>query len=225
MVETSAPGRRERKKAATRKAIADAALELFIARGFDAVTIKEVAEQADVSLATVYAHFPQKEALVFDEDDEMRAALLVAVRKRPEGLTISRAIHGWLLGVVEENKEHGGQLADFHAMVEGAPSLRDYERTMWLRHESALCEAIAADLGHSAAEPVIQAFAHFALESWSLLDVSADPEATLNAVFSLLEPGWEAFERSAPPRTGEQPETGTAPPGPLSGEARPAVRR
>ncbi len=69
MAEPETMGRRERKKAATRKAISDAATELFLERGFDEVSIREIAERADVSPTTVFAHFPSKEALVFDEDD------------------------------------------------------------------------------------------------------------------------------------------------------------
>ncbi|MFJ3958615.1 TetR/AcrR family transcriptional regulator [Arthrobacter sp. NPDC090010] len=192
----AAPGRRERKKAATRRAIADAALEMFLDRGFDAVTIKEVAERADVSLATVYAHFPQKEALVYDEDDEMRDALLAAVREREPGTTISSAIHHWLRTVMDEYHEHEAQAADFNAMVFSAPSLREYERSMWLRHETALVDAIAEDLGQPATHPFIRVFAHYALETWAFLDRTDDPDASLEATFALLEPGWAAFERS-----------------------------
>ena len=86
-------GRRERKKAATRKNISDVATMMFLERGFDEVSIREVADAADVSPTTVFAHFPQKEALVFDEDDEQRDRLVAAVRERAEGVTISRAIH------------------------------------------------------------------------------------------------------------------------------------
>ena len=89
-------GRRERKKAATRKNISDVATALFLERGFDEVSIREVADAADVSPTTVFAHFPQKEALVFDEDDEQRDRLVSAVRDRPAGITINHAIHTFL---------------------------------------------------------------------------------------------------------------------------------
>src|SRR3954464_12841143 len=92
MTEARSMGRRERKKAATRKAISDAATELFLERGFDAVSIREVAEKADVSPTTVFAHFPQKEALVWDEDDEQRELLIAAVRDRPSGTSILVAL-------------------------------------------------------------------------------------------------------------------------------------
>ncbi|SEC37395.1 MULTISPECIES: TetR/AcrR family transcriptional regulator [Arthrobacter] len=194
MADTTTPGRRERKKAATRKAISDAALELFQDRGFDAVTIKEVAERADVSLATVYAHFPQKEALVYDEDDEIRDALLDAVRNREPGMTICTAIHQWLRAVMEEHEQYGAQVAAFDAMVQAAPSLREYERSMWMRHEKALILTIADELGLPATDPFIQVFSHYALETWAFLDRTEDPRASLEATFALLSPGWTAFE-------------------------------
>jgi AcrR family transcriptional regulator len=55
---TEPEGRRERKKAQTRKAIADAALELFSERGYDNVGVREVADAADVALSTLFKHFP-----------------------------------------------------------------------------------------------------------------------------------------------------------------------
>src|SRR6478752_5082078 len=93
MTGTNPLGRRERKKAATRKNISDVATMMFLERGFDDVSIREIADAADVSPTTVFAHFPQKEALVFDEDDEQRDRLVGAVRERPSGSTINRAIH------------------------------------------------------------------------------------------------------------------------------------
>ena len=58
-------GLRERKKRQTREAIAQAAMALFVARGFDAVTVADVARAADVSEKTVFNYFPAKEDLVF----------------------------------------------------------------------------------------------------------------------------------------------------------------
>ena len=60
-------GRRERKKQQTRQAISDVATALFMERGFDAVTVAEVARAADVAVQTVFNHFPAKEDLFFDE--------------------------------------------------------------------------------------------------------------------------------------------------------------
>lgn len=62
-------GRRERKKLRTRQVISDLATELFIERGFDHVTVAEVAKAADVAVQTVFNHFPAKEDLFFDAQD------------------------------------------------------------------------------------------------------------------------------------------------------------
>lgn len=80
---TEPTGRRERKKAQTRQSLADAALELFLGRGYDQVGVKDVADLADVSVTTLFKHFPVKEALVFDQEDDLEAALVAAVRDRP----------------------------------------------------------------------------------------------------------------------------------------------
>jgi AcrR family transcriptional regulator len=61
---TTGPGRRERKKARTRQAIYEAAMALFVARGYDAVTVEEVCRSADVAKGTFFLHFPTKDALL-----------------------------------------------------------------------------------------------------------------------------------------------------------------
>jgi hypothetical protein len=63
---------------------------------------------------------------------------------------------------------------------------------MWTRHARTLAEAIAADLGAPADDPACAALARFALEARPLGGESADPIATVNAAFDLLERGWEA---------------------------------
>lgn len=62
------PGRRQRKKDQTRKAIAETAMKLFLETGFDQVTVAEIAEAADVSVNTVFNYFPTKESLFFGSD-------------------------------------------------------------------------------------------------------------------------------------------------------------
>ena len=82
---------RERKKQRTRQAISDAATELFLERGFDAVTIDEVAAAAEVSKKTVFNYFRSKEDLLFDEAEAAEARLLAAVRDREPGETVLAA--------------------------------------------------------------------------------------------------------------------------------------
>ena len=196
MAGVQAPGRRERKKAATRKAISTAATELFLERGFDAVSIREVADAADVSPTTVFAHFPQKEALVFDEDEEERDRLVSAVRDRPEGMTIHRALHDYYMTEIGQNVlEHGDEVARrFWDFLNRTPALRDYAAKMWLRHETALAETIADELGYPEPTAEIRVYARFVLQMQSLVTESDDQLATLEAGFAVLEGGWLSYE-------------------------------
>ena len=196
MTTTGSPGRRERKKAATRKAISDVATMMFLERGFDNVSIREVADAADVSPTTVFAHFPQKEALVFDEDDEQRDRLVSAVRDRPAGNTINRAIHDFYDAEIRTNiAEHGDEVTRiFLAFLNETPALRDYAARMWLRHEDALAAAIADELGLTEPTPHVRVYARFVLQMQLLVNESDDELETLQAGFDILDSGWAPIE-------------------------------
>lgn len=194
MTEPALPGRRERKKAATRKLISDTATALFFERGFDNVSIREIADQADVSPTTVFAHFPQKEALVFDEDEEQRERLVAAVRDRTAGTTITDAIHAYYLaGILESREEHSDGGRKFMEFLDRTPALADYAARMWTRHEHALGEAIAADFGLDAPSPEIRAYARFVLQIQLLAITDDDPETVLEAAFRVLTAGWASY--------------------------------
>lgn len=99
------PGLRERQKAARRQAISDAATALFMERGFEAVTIAEVAEAAGVSIKTIFNYFGSKEELFLDREAEARAATLAAVADRAPGATIT---DGFLALLTEHRVPSGG---------------------------------------------------------------------------------------------------------------------
>lgn len=184
---TSPAGRRERKKAQTRKALGDAALRLFLDRGFDQVSVKEVADAADVSVTTLFKHFPCKEALVFDEDDDIEASLVAAVRERAPGQTIPEALREHVL---RASDDHGEELAGFVRLVAETPALYRYLRGMWIRHEHAVAHAIAEEVGAPQDDVTCAAMAHFALLARDLVEHRSDREAAAQAVFGLLENGW-----------------------------------
>ena len=77
------PGRRQRKKQATRDDLMDHAARLFDERGFDAVTTTDIAEAADVSQRTFFRHFPSKEAVLYGHADVLRRRLLDEFANRP----------------------------------------------------------------------------------------------------------------------------------------------
>src|SRR5436305_9024071 len=85
-------GLRETKKLQTRELIAGEAMRLFVMRGFDHVTVAEVAAAAHVSEKTVFNYFPTKEDLFFDEVPEREAAMLDAIRNRAAGESVLDAL-------------------------------------------------------------------------------------------------------------------------------------
>ncbi|WP_254405500.1 TetR/AcrR family transcriptional regulator [Streptomyces sp. AC627_RSS907] len=190
-------GRRERKKAATRQAIADAALRLFLERGYDAVSVREIADAADVSTTTLFKHFPVKEALVFDEESDHEARLLAAVRERPEGQSIPAALREHALSARLVTAAGDARFAAFTDLVADTPALRDYAQNMWLRHTAALARAIAEESDLAADDPACGALAHFALEAPRTAYGHEDPRLAITRAFELLEHGWNALTQQA----------------------------
>ena len=190
---TRNPTRRERKKAATRRAIADAALELFLDRGFDNVSVREIADAADVSPTTVFAHFPCKEAIAVDEDDEMREHLTAAVSDRPDGVSIPDALRQFYREDAWHDDAPEGSHQRFTRLIDDSPSLSEYAQKMWLRHEDALADTIAAELGMAVPDATVRAFCRFVLQV-QLINVQDGLDAdTTDAAFDLLTPGWESY--------------------------------
>lgn len=141
----SSPGLRELKKQRTRAAIAEAALELFTSRGFDAVTVAEVARAAEVSEATVFNYFRTKEDLVYGRLDQLWGRLMDAVEHRPDGIGVVDAVEGFLTeqGPVVQTQEQGGRLLAITRMIAESPALLAREAASYSRAAIALAEVIA----------------------------------------------------------------------------------
>ncbi|MFH9354550.1 TetR/AcrR family transcriptional regulator [Kitasatospora sp. NPDC017646] len=182
--------RRDRKKAATRQAIADAALQLFLERGYDQVAIRDVADAADVSTATVFKHFSGKEALVFDQDQDRESELIAAVRERPGGQSILGALRQHVLDTWPPIDAHP-QAAEFTDLVESTPVLRAYAERMWTRYTDSLSAAIADEVGVDHDDPACTALARFVLDIPALTRGRQDRHAAVEAIFDILTRGWE----------------------------------
>ena len=216
MVDEVPFGRRERKKAATRAAILDAATALFLERGFDGVTVREIADRADVSPKTVFTHFPQKEALVFSDEGERHDRLVTAVTGRAPGTTISDALKGHYLSEITAMRSEPERR--ILALMEGTPALVDFAEKMWFRHEDALVAAIAEELGLTEPNDEIRFYVRFALQIQLSASREADPEPSIDAGFRLLERGWAHHHGAGALPVGQRPErTGR----PRSTQARP----
>ncbi|MGW6282551.1 TetR/AcrR family transcriptional regulator [Kribbella sp. NPDC055071] len=96
------PGLREVKKARTRRLIAETAARLFAERGYEQVTVSEVARAAEVAEQTLYNYFPTKEDLVIDREQQIQDQLGELIRNRPEGTTPAAAIREFVLATVAD---------------------------------------------------------------------------------------------------------------------------
>ncbi|MEU1468476.1 TetR/AcrR family transcriptional regulator [Streptomyces sp. NPDC005761] len=122
-----AEGLRERKKRQTRQYISDVATGFFLERGFDAVTIAEIARAADVSVNTVYNYFPAKEDLFLDRSRGVVDRLSRYVRGRDRGESAAEAVLRELRIQVEGVSPTVGLMEGyerFMRVIEGADSLK-----------------------------------------------------------------------------------------------------
>jgi len=151
------PGLRERKKAKTRLAISDIATKMFIERGFDQVTVMEVAAAADVSVATIFNYFETKEDLFFDREGTVIEALRRGIIERKAGETISSVLHRQALSAIDAGlpqlMAHG---ASFLRTIEGSSALRARMRLGFEKTEAALAETIAEQTAAVAGDPTPQ---------------------------------------------------------------------
>jgi AcrR family transcriptional regulator len=90
-------GLRELKKARARRLIADTAARLFAERGYEHVTVTDVAREAEVAEQTVYNYFPAKEQLVTDRDQQIQDRLCDLIRSRPPAITPAAAVRDFVL--------------------------------------------------------------------------------------------------------------------------------
>ena len=147
-VSTPGEGLRERKKRQTRAAIAEAALTLFQAHGFDAVTVADVARAADVSEKTVFNYFPTKEDLILGRGAERTAALIEALRTRPAGTSVIdpfRHVTRELIDRIE--REPIESIVAVPRLVTASEQLRNRLVLDWEREAATLAPIVAAEAG------------------------------------------------------------------------------
>jgi AcrR family transcriptional regulator len=183
-------GRRERKKAQTRHALSEAAARLFTERGFDDVTVAQIAEAADVSLATLFKHFPDgKESLVFGDGDQPEPSVVDAVTDRPPGTSVLQALHAVMSNRGPFMTTQPPELRARIALIVETPALRDYARRQWLAHADAIAQLLAEEAGRKV-NVESRALAHYALETPDLAGREPNPRAALATLFARLEHGW-----------------------------------
>lgn len=140
-------GLRERKKQKTRLAISDVATGLFIERGFDDVTMAEVAHAAEVSVNTVFNYFSTKEELFFDRGPQLRDFTARIIRERRRGDTPLLALRRMFRRLIkgEIGPTLSVRLKPFMATIDASPALQAHARLLGEDYERHLAETLIAE--------------------------------------------------------------------------------
>lgn len=171
------PDRRSRKRLATRQKISDTASRLFIERGFDKVTVDEIATAADVARMTVFNHFSRKEDMFFDLDERGREDLRSALEKREKGTSPIEALRLFAHRAVaeqlpyvrffEEDSEQFMQtILDSEALKARARAIRD-ELT------ETMAVALAKAAGRKQSDPAANLAATLLVATWEVAFLEA----------------------------------------------------
>jgi AcrR family transcriptional regulator len=141
------PGLRERKKQQTRQHIFESASALFERKGFDSVSVSEVARAADVSEVTVFNYFPTKEDLFYGGMQFFEEELIESVRTRPKGEAAVKAFRRRLTAGADRLESRASIAAILKAaqLVSASPSLVAREREIVERYTRRLAALLAAE--------------------------------------------------------------------------------
>jgi AcrR family transcriptional regulator len=152
-------GLRERKKRDTRQRLSDIATVMFTERGFDNVSVAEVAEAAGVSKMTVFNYFPRKEDLYFDRVPELAELLTTAIRDRAPGVSPVAAVGALMLRLLDERHPLAGLRDNFPiywGVVLASPALRARAREAVDDVQTLVGALIAEAEGRSPDDPEIR---------------------------------------------------------------------
>jgi len=161
--------RRSQQRLATRQSISNAATRLFLERGFEQVTVDEIAAAAEVGRMTVFNHFPRKEDMFFDREEEALEVLRDSLRHRAPEVspieTLRRLAHA-LVAQKSRYVEFSGASQAFVQAIKKSETLR--ARTRAIRDEVAqvVASEMAQSVGRPAEDPDARLAAALLLASW-----------------------------------------------------------
>jgi AcrR family transcriptional regulator len=162
---------RSRKRLATRQSISNAATRLFLERGFDHVTVDEIAAAADVGRMTVFNHFPRKEDMFFDRDEEGRETLRLALRQRDPGVTPVETLRLLAHRLVAEQSPYvrfSAESQGFVDTIEGSETLKARARAIRNEIWQVVAIALAESAGREPEDPDAQLAAGLLLATWTV---------------------------------------------------------
>jgi AcrR family transcriptional regulator len=169
----NAEGLRERKKRLTRATLARNAQRMFRERGFDQVTVAEIASSADVSVKTLFVYFASKEDLVFADENVLLDQIRERLTSRPAGTSLAAAVRRLAHDLVDRGTGDGAEgIGAFADLIGDNPALHSRLQLMWERYEQVLSEIIAAEAGTEPLDPRTRAAAALLIAPFRVLTSS-----------------------------------------------------
>ncbi len=192
--------RRTRKRLAVRKNISNAATKLFLERGFDNVTVDEIAEAADVGRMTVFNHFPRKEDMFFDLDEEGRETVRAALRQREPSVAPVEVLRLLAHRLIVEDVSYLRFFPASQTYVEAIAASETLKaRARAIRDELAqvVTLALAECVGREPADPDARLAASLLLATWTEAFIQAhrtfrrkrDADAARSVFLAIVEKG------------------------------------
>ncbi|WP_405421789.1 TetR/AcrR family transcriptional regulator [Streptomyces erythrochromogenes] len=215
-------GLRESKKLRTRRQLAATALELFLERGFDAVSVADVAAAAEVSKPTLFRYFPTKEDLLLDRFADHQDEVARIVRDRPAGRTPVGAVHAHFLAALAERDPITGlcdhpEVLAFQRLLYSTASLESRlshysDREVELLAAALEAESVPPLAARLAAVHVVAVRHELGRENWRRLDAGQGADeahaaavADADLAFGMLADGLDRALPPAPPTPAAAP--------------------
>jgi AcrR family transcriptional regulator len=197
----------ERRRRLMRADLARVAIDLFAERGFDTVTVDDIAAAAGISGRTFFRYFATKDEVVLDFERHLYERLLAAVDERPAGegpVTALRAAFVVTSHVLPEDRTRVVQIG---RILESAPTLRALARGARTEEAQPLVERIATRMAVDTDDPrprvIVAAMTGVAAAEWQAWvddGGEGDPAERIGAALGLIERGLEALDRKRPSR-------------------------
>jgi AcrR family transcriptional regulator len=186
-----APGLRQRKRQQTRERLTQAAMALFLERGFEATTLDDIAAAADISRRNFFHYFASKEDVVFAWQEESTAALIAAVAARPATENMLTAAENAILAMVAQFKP--GEAIAIARLKRDNPALQARDQVKYEKLERALAEALGKRAGHKPERLDARLAAMIATgamriggELWAAEGAREKPEALVKRTFAAI---------------------------------------
>jgi AcrR family transcriptional regulator len=194
---------RERKKQRTREQIVERAMALFDERGFEHVTIAEIAAAADIAPRTFFSYFPSKEDVVFHDFDVIFERIHERIDGRAEDETTMEAMRAFLAELLAQLGHDDPAEQCRRRVISGSPSLQQHDRELVGRIEDVIADGLARDLGVEPGSLRARLVAAAAAASLTELErhfdkgkpPDHDPLVSFDEVFTFVQGGVEALQR------------------------------